>query len=345
MLAITEENRSDLWAELVHADPSEPGFTRRALKAGFGYYDRAGKRIRDKEIIARLDAIALPPAYSDAWYAPDANAHILATGRDAAGRLQYRYHPAFRSEREGLKFAGCLAFCDALPKIRARVQADLAGRKLTRERAVASVVRLLDTGRIRVGNEDYAKENGSFGATTLRRRHVRIGRDGLRLRFKAKSGRSCDMTVTDRGLLRFVKQVMDMKGQTLFRYRDEEGAFHPVTSSHVNDYIRAATGADFTAKDFRTWRASVLAFEWLHGDGGESPSLKAMLDHVSTHLCNTPAMARKAYIHPALIAAVKDSEPLRAIALPRRTQWLSREERGLGRFLSEAAEARASAFD
>lgn len=339
MLAITQDTKDALEAGerlgLVHVDPSAPGFSRRALKHGFGYYDTGRKRIRDRATVQRLDAIALPPAYTDAWYAPFANAHILATGLDAAGRRQYRYHPDFSAHRDALKFAACAAFGEALGAIRSRVQDDLAGRKLTRERAIASVVRLLDTGRIRVGNADYARENGSFGATTLRRRHARVARDGLHLCFKAKSGRTCEMTVSDRGLLRFVRQVMDLPGQALFRYRDEQGDFHPITSSLVNEYIREASGSDYTAKDFRTWRASVLAFTWLREEAPDRPTLKAMLDHVSTHLCNTPAMARKAYIHPALIDAVGGSlEAVREGHLPRRTKWLSRHERGLAAFLT-----------
>lgn len=341
MLAITQENQEALQAGegagLVHVDPAEPGFTRRALKNGFGYYDLERRRIRERSVVTRLDAIALPPAYTQAWYAPIANAHLLATGIDAAGRRQYRYHPSFSAHRDALKFAGCAQFGEALGRIRAQVAHDLSGRSLTQARAIASVVRLLDTGRIRVGNEDYARANGSFGATTLRRRHVRIARDGLHLRFKAKSGRTCDMTVSDRGLLRFVKQVMDLPGQSLFRYRDEDGHFHPITSTLVNDYIREASGQDYTAKDFRTWRASVLAFAWLYEEASEKPTLKAMLDYVSTHLCNTPAMARKAYIHPLLIAAVAQPlDGLRAQPLPRRTKWLERHERGLAAYLASA---------
>lgn len=339
MLAITEDSLASIQCGsapgLVHADCSAPGFTRRKLKHGFGYYDIQGKRIRDPEMVARLDAIALPPAYSDAWYAPQPNAHVLAAGLDAAGRRQYRYHPEFSAHRDSLKFASCLAFGEALPAIRARVEADLRQRKLTETRAVSSVIRLLDTGRIRVGNECYARRNGSFGATTLRRRHARIEDDGLRLRFKAKSGKTCDMTVSDRGLLRFVKQVMDLPGQKLFQFRDEGGGYRAISSSHVNDYIRDVSGEDFTAKDFRTWRASVLAFAWLRKEHSPDASLKAMLGHVSQHLNNTPAMVRKAYVHPRLIDAARDGlEEIRNMLLPRRTRWLSRHGRGLAAYLA-----------
>jgi DNA topoisomerase-1 len=320
---------------LVHVDPSQPGFSRRALKRGFAYLDCDGKRIRDPAIVARLDAIALPPAYDDAWYAPDPNAHILATGTDAAGRRQYRYHPSFSAHRDARKFASCAAFGLALPAIRSQVERELRGRKLTQSRAVASIIRLLDTGRVRVGNDCYAQKNGSFGATTLRRRHVRLKQDALHLRFKAKSGKTCEMTVSDRGLLRFVKQVLDLPGQTLFQFEGEDGEYHAMTSSHVNDYIHAIAGAQFTAKDFRTWRANVLAFAWLREDHGSPRTLKAMLAHVSAHLCNTPAVARKAYIHPRLVEQAR-TDPLGLLGcpLPRRAKWLSREERGLIAYLS-----------
>ena len=320
---------------LVHVDPSQPGFSRRALKRGFAYLDCDGKRIRDPEIVARLDAIALPPAYDDAWYAPDPSAHILATGIDAAGRRQYRYHPRFSAHRDERKFANCASFGLALPAIRSEVERELRGRKLTQSRALASIIRLLDTGRVRVGNDCYARKNGSFGATTLRRRHVRLKQDALHLRFKAKSGKICEMTVSDRGLLRFVKQVLDLPGQTLFQFEGEDGEYHAMTSSHVNDYIHAIAGEQFTAKDFRTWRANVLAFAWLREDHGSARTLKAMLSHVSAHLCNTPAVARKAYIHPRFVEQAR-TDPLGLLGypLPRRAKWLSRDERALIAYLS-----------
>lgn len=316
------------------ADDSQPGITRKLVRGKWGYFDPDGTRIADREEIGRLNAIGLPPAYENAWFATDPDAHLLATGIDARGRKQYRYHTDFRAQRDALKFDHCAEFGRALPRIRAQVERDLRDRGLTARRAIASVVRLLDTGQIRVGNEVYAKTNKSFGATTLRKRHAEIKRQALRLRWRAKSGKDRDITITDMSLIRFVRKVQDLPGQHLFRYLDEDGDACPVTSCDVNDYVRDMSGGDFTAKDFRTWRASALAFEWL-AEKREQGGLKPMLAFVSEHLGNTPAIARKSYVHPALINVARD----RGIAfreglkLPRRTKWESRYERGLLAFL------------
>lgn len=321
---------------LHFAHTERPGITRRQIRGKWGYFDPEGNRITDRGEIDRLNAVGLPPAYTDAWFAPDPRAHIQALGTDAKGRRQYRYHPDFRAHRESRKFESCAEFGQRLPLVRKRVERDLAKRDLTPERAVASIVKLLDSGRIRVGNEQYARANRSFGATTLLHRHATLASGRLMLRFKAKSGKQCTLNVTDRGLVRFVKQVQDLPGQHLFQYLDGEGNPHPISSSEVNDYIREATRADFTAKHFRTWAASALAFEWLaenaHG------SLRDMLAHVSEHLGNTPAVARKSYVHPALIELAKsgDRESLGG-DLPRQTRWLSRYERGLLAFLERLA--------
>jgi DNA topoisomerase-1 len=317
---------------LIFVDDSLPGITRRMLRGHWAYAAPDGTRITDREEIARLNAIALPPAYRDAWFAPAPNAHILATGWDAKGRKQYRYHPDFRAEREAMKFDGCAAFGRLLPLIRQRVEQDLALRDCSIDRAIASVVRLLDTGGIRIGNEAYARANRSFGATTLRMRHARLSGGMLHLRFKAKSGKQREMHVSDRGLVRFVKRMQDLPGQPLFQYLREDGQPAPVHSGDVNAYIRAAMGADFTAKHFRTWHASVLAFAAMHDARADLP-VKDVLAHVAQHLGNTPAIARKSYIHPALLACIADQAALRAVPLPRRARWLDRHERGLIAFL------------
>lgn len=321
------------------ADDTRPGITRRLIRGKWAYYLPGGDRITDRDEIDRLNAIGLPPAYQNAWFATDANAHLLATGIDARGRKQYRYHDDFRAQRDAIKFDHCAEFGHALPRIRARVDLDLGDRGLTARRAVASVVRLLDSGQIRVGNEVYAKENKSFGATTLRRRHAEIKRRALRLRWRAKSGKDRDITVTDRSLIRFVRKVQDLPGQHLFQYLDEDGDPCPVTSCDVNDYVREVSGGDFTAKDFRTWRASALAFEWL-AEPRAASGLKPMLDFVSEHLGNTPAIARKSYIHPALIEVARDRGMAfrEELKLPRRTKWESRYERGLQAFLVRLAQ-------
>jgi DNA topoisomerase-1 len=316
-----------------YADLGTPSITRRKYRGRWAYYTPDGSRIVDPEEIERLDRIGLPPAYTDAWFAADSDAHILATGIDAKGRKQYIYHPDYIEQRDARKFEACAGFGRLLPKIRARVEGDLARRKLTQERAIASIIRLLDSGRIRVGNESYARSNRSFGATTLRHRHARIKGNRLSLCFRAKSGKECTLNVTDRGLVRFVKQMQDLPGQHLFQYRCEDGTFRPVSSTDVNAYIHETVGADYTAKDFRTWTASVLAFEWLR-NAPEKITLREMLAHVAEHLGNTPAVARKSYIHPRLVEmALTGEREMLPQRLPRRTRWLTPFERGLIDFL------------
>ncbi|MDZ7893570.1 MAG: DNA topoisomerase IB [Sphingobium sp.] len=338
---------SPLPPRLTHADDSGPGIRRRRKGRYWTYFDHKGDRISDREEIDRLNAIAMPPAYRDCWFCPSPRGHIQATGYDDKGRKQYRYHAEFRAAREAEKYEGCSAFGTALPRLRKRIEADLRKRSVSRDRAVAAVVRLLDLGKVRVGNESYAKTNGSFGATTLRRRHVGIQGKQLRLQYKAKSGKMQDRAITDAALLRFVRQVSDLPGQHLFQYLDEDGEAHVVTSSEVNAYIRSAMGGDFTAKHFRTWGASVLAFShWFEAKG--KTSLKAMLEPVAAALGNTPAISRKSYVHPALItlASAKDGETSIARSLPRKTRYLSREERGflalLGALEKDAAEQKSA---
>jgi DNA topoisomerase-1 len=318
---------------LIFIDDSTPGITRKLLRGKWAYFAPDGARITDPEEVTRLNRIALPPAYRDAWYAPRADAHLLAVGFDARGRKQYRYHPDYRQERETRKFELCAPFGRALPKLRARVAEDLALRKLTRERAIASVLALLDTGSIRIGNEIYARENKSFGATTLRNRHARIEGRKLRLRFRGKSGKMQEIACSDSALVRCVRKMQDLPGQRLFQYVDSDGDVEPVDSEDVNLYLRETMGQEFTARNFRTWAASALAFGLLV----ERPNipLKELLQEVSDHLGNTPSIARKSYVHPAVIAAAKGEAPIAELPerLPRKTQWLSRVERGLIDFL------------
>ncbi|VVT23654.1 DNA topoisomerase-1 [Sphingomonas sp. EC-HK361] len=319
---------------IVYSDDSEPGITRRKVRHGWGYWDAEGKRITDRDEIDRLNAVGLPPAYRDAWFSPKANGHIQAVGWDEKGRKQYRYHADFRAAREDEKYDLCGAFGEKLPKLRARVEADLRRRNMGKDSAVAAIVRLLDLGHLRVGNEGYAKANKSFGATTLRNRHAVLKGKTLKLQFKAKSGKLRVLTITDNSLSRFVRKCQDLPGQHLFRWLDDAGESHPVSSSDVNDYIRDAMGDEFTAKHFRTWGASVVAYEAL-ASAKTDISLKTMLEPVVEKLGNTPAIARKSYVHPALIALVKDGQAaFRAgLKLPRATRYLGRAERGLIAFL------------
>lgn len=324
---------------LRYTDDAGPGITRRRSGNGWAYFDAGGQRITDRAEIDRLNHIALPPAYQQAWFCPHPNGHLLATGIDARGRKQYRYHPDFRRRQEGEKFDGCAQFGQLLPKVRQRVEADLASRGLTRERAVASVVRLLDLGAIRVGNESYAKSNKSFGATTLRRKHAQVAGAKLRLRFVAKSGKLRETTVTDRALARFVRRVQDLPGQHLFQYLDAAGEAHPVGSAEVNAYLCEAMGEHFTAKNFRTWHASVLALKLL-GEADGVLTLKALMTEVSEHLGNTPAMARKSYVHPAVVELVDRQLQWRSgLKLPRETRWLGKWERALIALLEQSPAA------
>lgn len=329
-------------SRLVFVDDGQPGFTRRRAGRGWAYFDADGQRITLRDEIDRLNAIALPPAYRDAWFCARANGHLLATGVDARGRKQYRYHPDYRRRRECLKYDALAAFGEALPAIRRQVAGDMAARKLSRERAIACVVRLLDTGAIRIGNEAYARDNKSFGATTLRKRHAAVTTRYLRLRFRAKSGKLRELDVDDRDLVRFVRAIQDLPGQHLFQFIDEAGEPCPVGSGDVNDYLRDATGQDFTAKHFRTWRASAIALEALL-DSAEPMGLATLGELVAEKLGNTPAIARKSYIHPAIAALAKDREAQRALKtlhLPRATKWMTRPERALLAVL-EAAPASA----
>ncbi|MET3827182.1 DNA topoisomerase-1 [Sphingomonas sp. PvP055] len=319
---------------ISYHDDSEPGITRRKMRHGWGYYGVDGARVTDRDEIERLNAIGLPPAYRDAWFCPSPTGHIQAVGWDEKGRKQYRYHTGFRETQEAAKYELCAPFGHALPKLRARVETDLKRRGLDKDMAVAAVVRLLDLGKVRIGNEGYVKSNKSFGATTLRKRHAALKGQSLKLQFKAKSGKLRMLTITDGSLSRFVKLCQDLPGQHLFRWVDAEGECHPVNSSDVNAYIRDAMGGDFTAKHFRTWSASVLAFEAL-ANSKHDISLKTMLEPVCEALGNTPAIARKSYVHPALLDIAKhgQSEFRAALRLPRSTQHLTRVERGLIAFL------------
>ena len=333
---MAERHQDRAPGHLVYVDDSLPGITRRRLAKGWAYFDPHGQRVRDRAEIDRLNAVGLPPAYVDAWFCPAANGHILATGIDARGRKQYRYNPAFRAAREAEKFDSTAAFGRLLPLVRARVEADLAGGTLSRERAIASVVRLLDSGSIRVGNEAYARANKSFGATTLKMRHAELKGSVVRLRFRAKGGVMREMRLNDRGLARFVRKMQDLPGQDLFQYLDDDGQPCPIGSQDVNGYLCETMGEHFTAKTFRTWHASVLAFEAL-AEARESLGMKALMERVSERLGNTPAIARKSYVHPAVSGLIDAQEEWRkSLRLPRATRWLSRAERGLIAMLEDA---------
>ena len=328
---------------LRHSSDSEPGFTRNRVGRHWAYFDPDGERVTDRETIERLNAIGLPPAYTDAWFCTDSNGHLQATGIDARGRKQYRYHPAFRARADKRKFSELLEFGHALSKLRARVDKDLAGPVLSREKVLAAVVRLLDTEYLRVGSERYAKENRSFGATTLLGRHVTSDGGKVRMRFNAKGGKTREVTITDRRLGRIVRRCVELPGQMLFQYINGEGVPHPVTSAEVNAYIGEASGGDFTAKHFRTWWASVIAFgTMLDADEARRMSVDTIVEPAAEALGNTVAISRKSYVHPALIEAVKDSprDPLGGLDPPRERKWLSSTEVGFLDFLAKSKRRR-----
>jgi DNA topoisomerase I len=306
-------------------DQTLPGITRKRQGRYWQYFAPDGSRIKDRDEIDRLNAVGMPPAYERCWFCPKPNGHIQATGYDARGRKQYRYHPDFRAKQEAAKYERLAAFGQTLPKLRKKVEEDLQGKPTAR-------------------NEEYAKENKSFGATTLRNRHARVERGRLKISYAGKHGIKRTVTLTDRNLVRIARKTQDLPGQNLFEYVNDEGETCPVTSGDVNAYIREAMGEEFTAKDFRTWGASTIAFEEMvrrcrkHG----KVKLKSMIEPVAEALGNTAAISRKSYVHPALIEAAADAAAIGDCRLPRASKYLSSGERGLIEFL-EALDDKAGA--
>src|SRR5690348_335109 len=322
---------------LRHSSDAEPGYSRKRMGRHWAYFDADGDRITNRDEIDRLNAIGLPPAYENAWFCSDRNGHLQATGVDARGRKQYRYHVDFREKRENAKYEGLLEFGKSLPRLRRRVEQDLQRRNLTREAVLAAVVRLLDRQHIRVGNEEYAKENKSYGATTLRARHLKRTGHGLMMRFTGKHGIVHEMKITDTNLKRICKRCQELPGQMLFQYVNGDGEPKPVTSTDVNDYIRDATGGDFTAKHFRTWSANVIACEQLLKKAEDARiSVKTVIEPVAEALGNTPAISRKSYVHPKLLDAVKENprDPLDGMDRPKGRKRLSTAEVALMEFLA-----------
>lgn len=329
---------------LRHSNDGEAGYTRKRMGRYWAYFD-GDERVTNRDEIERLNAIGLPPAYENGWFCKDPEGHLQATGVDARGRKQYRYHQDFRAKREIAKYEGLLEFGKALPKLRRRVEQDLKRRDLTREAVLAAVLRLLDTEYIRVGNEEYAKANKSFGATTLRRRHLKRTGHGLVMRFTGKHGIVHEVKVSDTNLKRICKRCQELPGQMLFQYVNGDGEPKPITSGDVNDYIREATGADFTAKHFRTWAASVIALEQMLKKREDARiSVKTVIEPVAEALGNTPAISRKSYVHPKLLDAVKDNprDPLGGLERPRARTRLSSAEVALLEFLGKRKRRRSA---
>jgi DNA topoisomerase-1 len=298
-------------AGLRYSSDDRPGITRRRTGRGFSYRDPDGRTIRDRETLERIRAIVIPPAWSDVWICPYPNGHLQATGRDARGRKQYRYHPRFRARRDDAKFERLIAFAKALPSIRRRVDEDLGRAGLPRQKVIAAVVRLLELTLIRVGNDEYARLNRSFGLTTLRDRHAHVDGTQVRFRFRGKSGRQHEVGLRDRRLASVVKRCRDLPGQELFQYVDADGAPQDVASEDVNAYL-AEIAPGVTAKDFRTWAGTVLAWRALSalGDGAtdreKRRNVAAAIETTAENLGNTAAVARSAYVHPAVVDAYLD---------------------------------------
>jgi DNA topoisomerase-1 len=298
---------------LRHADDTKPGYSRQRGKDGFVYFDASGQRVDDEDHIKRINALAIPPAYEDVWICPDPRGHIQATGRDARGRKQYRYHPRWRETRDATKYERMAEFGHALPKIRARVARDLKLPGMPCDKVVAAIVQLLDTTLIRIGSVEYARDNQSYGLTTLRKKHVRIEAGQLRFRFRGKSGIEHDVTVDNPRIKRIVRRCAELPGHDLFQYLDDDGTRHTVGSADINDYLRRASGADFTAKDYRTWAGSVYALAALRrlicSSAAEARHhIVATVKDVAALLRNTPAVCRRCYIHPVVISAFEADE-------------------------------------
>ena len=294
-------------AGLHYTQDSDPGIRRLKRGRNFAYRDAKGRTVRDRNTLVRLKRLAIPPAWEDVWICPDPDGHLQATGRDARGRKQYRYHPDWRTERDATKYDKMIAFGRALPKIRRRVKRDLSQPGLRREKVLAAVTRLLETTLIRVGNDEYARTNKSYGLTTLENRHVRTRGAKCIFSFRGKSGKSHVIDIEDPRLARIVRRCRDLPGQELFAYLDEEGNAVDVSSSDVNEYLREITGAPFTAKDFRTWAGTVLAaqalqeFEKFSTKQEARRNMLRAIEAVAGMLGNTPAICRKSYIHPVIL--------------------------------------------
>jgi len=301
----------------VHDD--RPGIRREPAGDGFRYLDAKGDPVDDEATLKRIKSLAIPPAWTDVWICPQANGHLQATGRDARGRKQYRYHPKWREVRDEVKYERMINFGKALPQIRKEVDRALALPGLPREKVLATIVYLLEATMMRIGNDEYARENKSYGLTTLRNRHVKIDGSEVEFRFRGKSGVYHNVKVHDRRLARIIQRTRDLPGQDLFQYLDEDGETHTIGSADVNDYLRTITGEDYTAKDFRTWSGTVLAamalqeFEAVDSDAQAKKNVVRAIESVAEKLGNTPSVCRKCYVHPAVLDAYLDGTMLEGL--------------------------------
>ena len=302
------------FAGLRYVSDARPGIRRRKIGTGFSYTRADGSKLTEKDVLSRIKSLAIPPAWTDVWICPFKNGHVQATGRDAKGRKQYRYHLLFREVRESTKYGHVVAFADALPMIRDTVKKHMALRGLPREKVLATVVHLLETTLIRVGNDEYAEQNNSYGLTTLKNRHVAVDGNEVRFRFTGKSGKQWSLRVKDRRIAKIIKACQELPGQELLQYVDEAGNCQDVASGDVNDYLREITGKDITAKDFRTWAGTVLAamalseLESFDSAAQAKRNLRAAIEKVAGRLGNTPTICRKCYVHPEVMDSYLDGQ-------------------------------------
>lgn len=328
-----ESTAANADTDVVHADPADaaraaglryvhddrPGIRREAVRDGFRYLDAKGEPVTDETTLARIKRLVIPPAWTEVWICPQANGHLQATGRDARGRKQYRYHAKWREARDEVKYERMLKFGQALPVIRAEVDRALKLPGLPREKVLATIVYLLEATMMRVGNEEYARTNKSFGLTTLRNRHAKVDGSDVEFSFRGKSGVYHKVKVHDRRLARIVARSRDLPGQELFQYVDEDGATHSIDSSDVNDYLRTITGEEYTAKDFRTWSGTVLAalalqeFEKFDSEAQAKKNIVRAIESVAEKLGNTPSICRKCYVHPAVLDAYLEGAALEVL--------------------------------
>jgi DNA topoisomerase I len=332
-------------AGLRYTSDEQQGIRRRRKGRGFAYVDRDGVAVRDGGELRRIRRLAIPPAWTDVWISPSPLGHIQATGRDARGRKQYRYHERWREVRDEAKYGRLSEFARALPRIRARVDADLARPGIPRERVLATAVHILDETFIRVGNAEYARDNGSFGLTTLRSKHVEVVGSRIVFRFRGKSGKDHEVDVRDRRLARVISRLEQLPGQELFRYLDDDGEPRAIGSEDVNAYLREISGEDLTAKDFRTWAGTVLAARALaelgpaRTDRVASKRIVQAIDVVAARLGNTRAVCRKCYLHPGVLAAYAEGDLPAALRRPEKTRKghdLSTHEAAVAAMLARA---------
>ena len=327
-------------AGLRYVSDEEPGIRREGAPGDFRYIDeRDGQKISDDATLARIRSLVIPPAWTEVWICAKQNGHIQAVGRDVRGRKQYRYHPRWREARDAAKYEHMLAFAKALPRIRRRVTRDVARCRLGREKVLATVVRLLELTLVRVGNEEYARNNESFGLSTLRDQHVSVSGHAIRFRFRGKAGKWHSIRVADRQIAGVLRRLQDLPGQRLFQYELPDGTIHDVESGDVNAYLREISGGDFTAKDFRTWAGTVLAamalreMEAFDSQAQAKRNIVAAIEHAASRLGNTPAICRKCYVHPEVIESYLDGSMARV--LERRAEKRLRES--IGRLRPEEA--------